>query len=124
MAQNLKLDPAKRDYVTVNGSPVPSDRIEEKTYYALLIPETKWLYVEPGQGSLIWTLEGKKQAPSTEQQLSAFAQDAIKRQLIANGQATSSEVTNIEQTRGGTSNLIRVVQSQTDLSDQLNFVPV
>lgn len=124
MAQNLQLDPAKRDYITTNGSPVPSDRIQEATYYAITIPQGKWLYGDLGQGSLIWTLEGKKRAASTEQNFASYAQDAIKRQLIDKGAATSSAVTNLEATRTGTNNQIRVVQAQLDIADQLNFVPV
>lgn len=124
MAQNLQLDPTKRDYITVNGSPIPSDRMEEASYYALLIPQGGWLYGNPGQGSLIYTLEGQKHNSSTEQKFAAYANDAIQRQLISTGKATAVNTHNLQTTPTGTSNQVQVVPAATQLSDQLNFIPV
>jgi hypothetical protein len=125
MAQNLQIDPTKKgDYVVQNGSPIPSDRVEEACWYPLKIPQGKWLYAQTGQGSLLDELENVKRDSSIEQQFAAYAQDAIKRQVIAPGKATASQVTNIAATRTGSSNQIDVVPSMTQISSQLNFVPV
>lgn len=124
MAQNLQLDPKKKDYVVVNGSPVPSDRVLEACYYALTIPQGQWLYGQVGQGSLLYTLENQKRLGTIEETFSAYVRDAINRQVIQNGQATAAQVKNVEATRTGTVNQINVVPSNTQLSDQLNFIPV
>ena len=59
MAQNIQIDPVKRDYVFSNGSPVPSDRVLEACFYAMLIPQniTMYPYLQSGQGSLLYTLD-------------------------------------------------------------------
>lgn len=124
MAQNLQMNPTARDYIVVNGSPVPSDRVLEACYYALLIPRNKWLYGAPGQGSLLYTLEGVKRTASIEQEFAAFASDAIQTQVVDTGQATAQAVQNLAATPTGTVNQIGVVPSNTQLSNQLNFVPV
>lgn len=121
MAQNLKLDPKKRDYVVKNGSSVPSSTIEEAAYYALAIPQGKWVYGAPNQGSLLYTLEGIKRTASIEQQFSAYSNDAIKRQLIDTGQASSSSVRNIDATKTSTSNNVEVVPESSTVSQQFNF---
>lgn len=121
MSQNLKMDPVKRDYVLQNGSPVPSDRIEEASYFALQIPLKKWLYGEPGQGSLLYTLAGTKRGGAVEQNFSAYAQEALQTQVIAPGKATQATITNIQATPTGTSNNIAVVPNQSQLSNQLDF---
>ncbi len=124
MAQNLKLDPVKKDYVFVNGSPVPSDSIYEKSYYALTVPQGKYLYGQVDQGSLLYTLQNQKRTSSIEQQFAAYASDAIKRQVIDTGDATAVAVSNISASTTGTSNEIDVTPSQTQLSNQLNFTSV
>lgn len=124
MAQNLELDPTAQDYVIVNGSPVPSDRVEEATYFALLIPQGKGLYQDSSQGSLIYTLQNQKRSSIVDQQFAAYSQDAIQRNVIQPGKATASQVYNIQATPTGTSNQINVIPSQTQLSSQLNFTPV
>jgi phage gp46-like protein len=124
MSQNLKMDPVKKDYVLDKGSPIPSDRIEEAAYFALTIPQDKWTYSEPGQGSLLYTLAGQKRDSSVEQKFASYAKDAINRQLIATGQATDSAIQNTESSNGATKNNIKIVPAQTQLSDQLEFVPV
>jgi phage gp46-like protein len=124
MSQNLMIDPTKRDYVFQNGSPIPSDRVLEKCYYALLIPENAWVYGQPGQGSLLYTLQNAKRTGNIEKQFSDYASAAIKTQVIDTGDATASEIQNIASSRTGTSNQIEVIPSQVQLSQQLNFVPV
>jgi phage gp46-like protein len=125
MAQNLQLDPLKRDYVLgQNGSPIASDRVEEAVYFALTIPQNAWLYGTPNQGSNLNQLENVKRTLSIEQQISAYASDAIERQVIATGQATAAQVRNLEATRTGSLNKIEVIPAQVQVSDQLNFVSV
>lgn len=124
MAQNLQLDPVKQDYVIENGSPVPTDRVLEACYYAMLIPENNWLYGVPGQGSLLYTLEKTKRNASVEQQFSAYTQAAINSQVIAPGKATASQVSNLSVSRNGSSNQVSVIPSNVQLSGQLSFNPV
>lgn len=124
MAQNLQLDPVKRDYVVSKGSPIPSDRVFEACYYALLIPQNNWVYGVPGQGSFLYTMEGTKRLSSVEQNFAAYAQDAIRTQVINRGKATQVGISNIQATPTGTSNKISVVPNQTQLSDQFDFLPV
>ena len=124
MAQNLLFDPVKKDYVFTNGSPTPTDRILEKTYYALMIPQGKYLYEENRQGSLLHTLEGIKRTSDIEQQFSSYSKEAIDRQLIQTGQATEVEVENLEATKTGTSNSISVTPSAVQLSTEFDFVSV
>lgn len=124
MAQNLKLDPVKRDYVLKNGSPIPSDSVLEASYYALKIPENNWLYGAPRQGSYLYLLEGAKRLPSTEQNFAAYATAAIKSQLIDTGLATDMRVRNLAVSRTGSSNNIDVVPNATQVSNQLNFIGV
>jgi phage gp46-like protein len=120
MAQNLQLDPTKRDYVVVNGSPVASDRVEEASYIALAIPQGAWLYGTADQGSLLWTLE-QKRLTTTEQKYASYATDALKRQLIDKGLASAAQVGNIAASRTGTSNQIEVIPSAKQVSTQFNF---
>lgn len=124
MAQNLKLDPVKRDYVVENGSPVPSDRVLEATYYALAIPQGKWIYGELKQGSLLYTLSGIKRTAAIEQLFASYARDAVKRQVIDTGQATDVGIKNLSQSTTTSGNQIEVVPSQVQLSNSLGFNPV
>ena len=125
MAQNLILDPVKKDYVVdASGSPIASDRVQEQVYFALAIPQDGWLYGDPNQGSKLSTLENVKRTASIEQQISSMAVDAIERQVISTGQATAAQVKNIQATRTGTLNKIEVIPSQTQISNQLDFVSV
>jgi phage gp46-like protein len=124
MSQNLKLDPTKKDYVVVDGLPVASDRIEEQAYFALLIPQGKWLYGAPDQGSLLYTLQNRRKGASVDGDFASFARDAVQRQLIATGLAKDVNVVNAESTREGTSNQVQVVASESQLSQQLKFNPV
>ena len=125
MAQNLRLDPTKKDYVlTANGTSVPSDRVEESVYFALTIPQNRWLYGDPNQGSQLYSLNNVKRTNSIEQQISGFANDAIDRQVISTGKASAARVTNTEATRTGTANKIEVIASETQASNQFNFVTV
>ena len=119
--QNLQIDPVKKDYVSVNGSPVPSDRVEEAAYLALCIPQNAWLYGSPDQGSQLFTLLNLKRGRTIEQLFSAYVQDALKRQLVASGKASNSSVQNVEATRYGTSNNIQVIPSNQPLAQQLGF---
>lgn len=124
MSQNLQLNPITRDYVLNQGSPIPSDRVLEACYYALTIPQGRWLYGLPGQGSKIYLLENVKRTSSVEQQFSAYASAAIQAQVINTGQATAVQVKNLATSRTGTSNQINVIPANTQLSNQLNFIPV
>lgn len=122
--QNLQLDPVLKDYVIENGIPIPTDRVFESCYYALMIPQGKYIYGQQGQGSLIYTLEGIKRTASVEQLFASYSRDAIERQVIKTGQAEAISVNNIEATRTGSSNQINVVPKAVQISDQLNFVPL
>lgn len=124
MAQNLQIDPTKRDYVFVNGSPVPSDRVFEQAYFALMIPQDNWLYGIPGQGSKLYTLEGTKRSDQIEQLFGSFSKDAINRQLVANGLAQGVGVKNLATSRTGTSNQVEVIPSAVPVPTQFNFKPV
>lgn len=124
MAQNLVLDPKKKDYVFDKGSPIPSDRVLEASYYALMIPQGKYLYEEQGQGSLIHTLQGIKRRSDLEQQFSSYAKEAIDRQVIKSGQATNVDVENLEATKTGTSNRISVTPTDVQPATEISFVSV
>ena len=122
--QNLKLDPSKKDYVFSNGSPIETDSVLEKCYYALTIPQGQWMYGETWQGSQLFTLENTKRNIALEQLFASYSKDAIKRQVIdLQGAATKVGVRNIAVTRTGSSNQIDVVPSQTPQT-QFNFIGV
>lgn len=118
------LDPVKKDYVVVDGSPVPSDRIFEVAYFASLIPQGQWMYGVSGQGSLLYTLEGTKRTGAIEQTYAAYMQDALQRQLIDTNLAESVDTVNLQATPTGTLNQTTIVPKQTQLSNQISFVPV
>lgn len=124
MAQNLQMNPEKRDYVFENGSPIPSDRVLESAYFALAIPRGKYLYEQDNQGSLLHTLGNQKRTSSIEQQYSSYATQAIEDQVIKNDLATKVQVKNLEATRNGTLNEIDVTPSANQTSNQFNFVSV
>lgn len=124
MAQNLRIDPTKRDYIVENGSPIATDSVLEASYFALLIPDGRYVYGIPGQGSNLYVLNNSKRVASIEQVFSAIAKGAISRQIIATGQATAVGTENLDTSRSGSSNQISVVPSGTQVSDQLNFNPV
>lgn len=125
MSQNLQLDPLKKDYVLDGtGSPIPSDRVEETSYIALTIPQNQWLYGDPNQGSKLYTLSNVKRTPGLEQTISSFVTDAIERQVISTGAATAQQFENLQATRTGTSNQLEVIPSETQVSNQINFVGV
>jgi len=124
MAQNLTLDPKKKDYVFVNGSPVGSDRVHEAIYYSILIPKDNWLYGSDNQGSLVYTLENKKRTSGFEQQLSSLVKLAVTNQVINTGKAKSVDVTNVLNTKFGSFNNIDSVPNEQSISNQLGFVGV
>jgi phage gp46-like protein len=124
MAQNLQIDPASRDYVVVNGSPVPSDRVEEAAYIAMTIPRGLWLHGDPGQGSELWRFQKVKRTSAIEQQFAERTKDAIITQLIAQGKAKAVAVGNIDNWRTGTSNKVQIIPAAAALSSQLAFEPV
>lgn len=121
MSQNITIDPAKKDYVVVNGSPIPSDRVFEASYIAILIPAEKWLYGKPGQGSYVYTLSNIKRSAEIEQRFAQFAQKAIQDQVIDVGRATDSQITNTAQTSTGSVNNISVVPASQNITDIYNF---
>ena len=124
MAQNLVFDPVKKDYVFTNGVPTPSDRVLEATYYALAIPQNQYLYGEDGQGSFLYTLKNQKRTSSIEQQFASYAKDAVDRQVVKTGLATSVDVSNIATSETGTLNEIDVKPSTNLLSNEFNFTSV
>jgi hypothetical protein len=124
MAQNLQLDPTKKDYVVVAGSPVPTNRVFEATYFAVMIPQGKWLYGVPGQGSDVNTLQGIKRAGGIEQLFAAYSRDAVQRQVVNNGLAQSVGIRNLSTSRTGSSNQIEVIPSAVPVATQFNFTPV
>jgi phage gp46-like protein len=124
MSQNIKFDPLLKDYVFENGSPLPTDNVLEATYYALAIPKNNHLYAEQNQGSLLYKMKNIKKTNSAEQTFAAYAKDAITEQVINTGQASEVSTQNLESTRNGTNNLIQVVPSATQLSEQYEFVSV
>jgi phage gp46-like protein len=121
MAQNLLLHPEKKDYVVVDGSPVPSQRVHESCYFALAIPSGRWLHGVPGQGSLLYRLQGAKRTAQTERLFAAYATDAIRSQVVGTGQAVAASVRNLDSARYGSSNQINVVPKVTNLASQLGF---
>lgn len=123
MAQFLKMDPTRRDYVLDKGSSVPSDSVLEASYFAVMIPQN-WLYGDGIQGSLVYTLRGQKRSANVEQRFQDYAKAAINSQVVATGKAASVTATNLEATRTGTSNKLSVVPAESQLADQLNFNPV
>lgn len=124
MSQNLVIDPKKRDYVFVNGSPLSTDRIFEKAYYAIVIPRDQWLYGNPGQGSLVHTLQNVKRSASIEQQLASYIDTALQDQLINTGEAQAQQVTSKSQTTTTSENNIQIVPAQNNITDQFNFTGV
>lgn len=124
MAQNLIFDPIKKDYVFENGVPKPSDRVLEASYYALTIPQGKYIYGLPAQGSLLYTLAGIKRTSSVEQQFSSYAKDAVDRQVVQTGQATQVNISNLETSPTGTSNEVAVTPSTNLLTNESNFISV
>lgn len=130
MAQNLQIDPTgettgqAKDYVLVGGSPVPSDRVQEASHIAIFIPQGKYMYGTPGQGSRLNTLQNVKRTPSIDQEAQAIILDAVNTQVVASGIASAAAMKNLATSRTGTSNQLEVIPAQTQLSQQLNFVPV
>lgn len=124
MSQFLKMNPTLRDYVFLNGSPIPSDRIEERAYFSLALPKNNWLYGDVNDGSLLYKLQGIKRTGSVEQTYASYAQDALRIQMINRGFAQSSSVTNLAATQTGTLNQIDIVPAAVQPQSQLNFVPV
>lgn len=124
MAQNLEMDPEKKDYVVVRGSPVATDRVLEPSYFTLLIPRDRWVNGNPGEGSYLWRLQNVKRTSDTEQQFSTIVTEALQAQIISTGRASAAAVKNVAATRTGSSNSIGVVPAQTQVSEQLDFVPV
>ena len=125
MAQNLILDPKKKDYIlSSTGASQPSDRVEEAAFYALQIPQNNWLYGTPNQGSQLYTLQNSKRTASIEQQVQGYALDAIERQLIQTGRAIAAQMENVEITRTGNSSLLEIIPDERQLSTQLAFMAV
>lgn len=124
MSQFLMLDPVARDYVFQNGSPIETDRVLERAYMALAIPENKWLYGAPGQGSFLYTLANIKRTGSVEQNFASFVENALQAQLVDLGYASQDAVQNIEATRTGTSNQIEIIPTTTPVQSTLSFVSV
>jgi phage gp46-like protein len=124
MGQNWKFDPVKRDYVLLNGAPVPTDEIEEVTYFVLMIPRGQWLYGAAGQGSELYQFQNAKRLPNTEQLFAARVNEAVQNQIIAAGKAQAVAVSNLASSRSGASNQISITPLSTQISTQLNFTPL
>ncbi len=124
MAQNIEIDPAKRDYVVENGSPVVSNRIHERAFYTLAIPRNAWLYGGPDLGSDLYRMRNAKRTADIEALFASRAMEAIESQLIKTGEASRAEVKNISGSRSGTSNNIDIEQNQESISTKLDFSPV
>lgn len=118
------IDPVTRDYALENGAPVPTDRIEEQAYFILTIPEGNWLYGDPGQGSELWRFKNVRRNSGTEQLYADRVTDALNRQLVDTGRASSVQVSNIATSRYGTSNEIDVTQLQRAVATKLSFNPL
>lgn len=121
MSQNLAMNPQAKDYVIVNGSPVASDAIEDKAYFAITIPQGAWQYGQTGQGSLIYTLQNKLRTSSLEQTYASMVNNAIEKQLIDTGQATDVQTTNTQATATGTLNNTQVTGAAIPISGSLGF---
>lgn len=124
MSQFLQMDPVKRDYVSKNGSPVPSDRIEDRSYFALAIPRLNWLYGDEHTGSDLWLLPNAKRVPENDKLFAARAAQALTDQVINRGDATEVQVSNLATSRSGTSNQISIQPNQQSISTALAFSPV
>ncbi len=124
MAQNLQLDPVARDYVLKNGSPIPSDRVEEASYIALTIQQGQWLYGLTSQGSQLYTLQNQKRNATIEQLFATYSEDAIARNVIVPGKGTATQAQNLTTSRTGSSNQVEVIPAASQLSNQLNFTSV
>lgn len=124
MAQYWKIDPVKRDYVVSNGSSVSTDSVTDASYYAIQIPRGRWLYGDSNEGSDLFKLQNVKRTARVEQAFASSVQEALKVQVIADGKAVSSNVSNIDTSRYGTSNQINVVPKNLQISSQLNFIPL
>lgn len=124
MAQFLKFDPIAKDYVFVNGSPVETDDLDHRGYYALAVPKNNWLYGAVDQGSFLYTLINQKRSASIEQRFASFAGQALNDQLVVQGYASSSNITNLQATPNGTSNLIQIKSNTSATPPQFDFVPV
>jgi phage gp46-like protein len=122
--QNWMVNPMTRDYVLNQGSPVPTDRIYEKAFFMLLIPQNQWLYADDQQGSKVNQLANAKRGSNVEQLFSTYVDDAIQTQLIDTGQATDVNTTNIEVSRNGTSNEIDIVPVDQPTTGQAQFIPL
>ncbi len=126
MSQNLMLDPSKRDYVVPNGSPVATDRLYEKAYFALMIPRLRWMYGfgDASLGSDLHLFRNSKKVPESEQLYAQRATRAIEAQLVANGEVAAVNVTNIASSRSGMSNNIALQPNKQSLSTRVAFDPV
>lgn len=124
MAQFLQMDPVKRDYVVPNGSPIPSDRIEERAFFALAIPRLNYIYGSEHDGSDLYLFENAKKIPETDRLYATRATQALNDQLVARGDATAVQVRNLSSTRTGTSNQIDIQPNQKSISTALSFTPV
>lgn len=118
------MDPVKRDYVVVNGSPVASDRIYERAYFALAIPRLNWLYGSVHDGSDLYLFQNSKRVPETDRLYATRATQALNDQVVARGDATQVQVSNIASSRSGTSNEIDIQPNQKSISSVLSFSPV
>lgn len=105
----------------MNGSPIPSQRIHEDVYFALTIPQGKWLYGTPGQGSRLHELIGVKRTEKTERIFSTLAMNAIQRQIIDTGKASQALISTVESGQFGISNQIEVEPQMKDFASILNF---
>jgi len=124
MAQFLQMDPTVKDYVFQNGSPVETDDIRQRAYFALSIPKNAWLYGKTYQGSLLYQLQQVKRTGTIEQQFASLSEDALSQQLIALGYATRVGISNISTSPTLSSNQIEVVPTTTPVQSTLNFVSV
>ena len=124
MGQFIQIDPTTKDYVFENGSPIETDDVRVRTYFSLMIPQNKWLYGQPNQGSLLYILNNVKRTSSIEQQFASLAADAINQQVIGMGYGNDQGIKNIAASSVGTNNEVEVVPSAQPVQSQLNFVSV
>lgn len=125
MGQNWQIDPVTRDYVLVNGSPAPTDAVEDSAYFILKIPMGNWAYAEDDkQGSELWRFVRAPRTRNTEKLFASRVLSSLNSQMVATGKAREVRVSNIEATRDGTSNQIEIEPNTSQLSAQLKFNPL
>lgn len=112
--QTWNIDPDKKDYIMVGGSPQQTNSLQVPAYFRLKVKRNKWMYAPDSQyGSDYYTLV-KRPASNSNTRLENIGAVALQ-PLVDDGRAKSVELTVTQNVRHGTALQTSIVDASGEI---------